>query len=201
LLDDVIVPTVPRLAGEVDDAERLRAHVWAERRGRRPAGLDGVAIREGVRWVAERGDRGGAWTGRAVGGGIGITLDGAHAEAAWRDWPKRGEGWTAERGAGRADGGVEADGTMWWRATDGVRAWRWVELALAGAPEGTERRWRWQLPGGDDLPAGWTATIEADGRARLEWPLEADAVATALAERASGWALVISPVGGREATR
>ena len=201
LLDDAIVPTVPRLAGEVDDAERLRAQVWAERRGRRPSGLDGVAMRQGVRWVAERGDGARAWTGRAVGGGIGITVDGAHAEAAWRDWPKRGEGWTTERGAGRADGGVEADGTMWWRATDGVRAWRWVELALAGAPEGTQRRWRWQLPGGDDLPAGWTATIEADGRARLEWPLEADAVATALAERASGWALVISPVGGREATR
>jgi len=199
LIDDAIVPTVPRPVGEVDDAARLRAQVWEERRARRPAALGAATVRQGVRWAAEAGERSGVWVGRAGPGEITLTADGLQAEAAWRDGPRPGEGWTAELGERRAGGSVGADGTLWWRATAGVRAWRWVEVRLAGAVQ--PQRWQWQQAGGAELPDGWRATVEADGRARIAWPIGEAAGPMALVERSSGWALVVTAVDAPGAAR
>lgn len=201
LIEDEIVPTQPRLAGETDDAGEVRARVWAERVAGRPASLREVAVRQGVAWRSDAGAAAEAWTVRARTASFTVTTDGARTEAAWRDWPARGEHWTAEAGARKVGGEVEADGTLWWRTTDGVRAWRWVEFTLAAEAGWSPRRWRWQLLSGADLPPGARASIEADGRARIEWPLEADAAAMALAERTTGWAVVVFPVGGQDAPR
>ncbi len=193
VVGDAIVPTLPRLVGVANDAAEARAAAWEEKIARRPANLQGITARQGVAWAAR--EPGARWTIESATGGFATTVLGERAEAAWRRWPERGEAWTAAAGTVRVRGETEADGTLWWRASDDVRAWQWIELGLSTAGGWSAARWQWQQVSGADLPAGWQARIGPNGLARLEWPLADAWVPVALVERASGWAAVLSVAG------
>jgi hypothetical protein len=207
LVQDVILPTEPVLAGTDDAIEQLRENYLKEKRGRIPASFRNPVLLNGCALVVASGDltSGKLLWQHSSGGGEGIgTISGDRAEIAWSGAtpPPTGRDVLC-RANGREIAEIVVDrGSVVVKALDGVRCWYWVAVEPAAADSvditaGAPSRFAWQLSRGAILPDATRRDDRwRDGRMqRLDLPINLNdsagtsTFAVAFVDRVTGWAI------------